>query len=201
MTSISEMQHPSSEVGAVVSLLTAAAAPDIQKAAFLKYLTPDAGFRHPLCHVTPGPGSRDRVLGIYQWYRIMSPHIDITVKSVVHDTANNVLLLDVVQKFHLRFSPFSPAPSRLLVRLTLREENGLHYIASQEDFYHPDARIHSATEFMSLLIPPLAPVIRVGLSVAATASDIYAKIGQLLGFWAANAPSEAHGGLYDKRND
>ncbi|KAJ7764879.1 hypothetical protein B0H16DRAFT_1526062 [Mycena metata] len=198
MTSISdsapEMQHPSSEVGAVVSLLTAAAAPDIQKAAFLKYLTPDAGFRHPLCHVTPGPGSRDRVLGIYQWYRIMSPHIDITVKSVVHDSANNVLLLDVVQKFHLRFSPFSPAPSRLLVRLTLKEENGLHYIASQEDFYHPD-------EFMSLLIPPLAPVIRAGLSVAATASDIYAKIGQLLGFWAAIAPSEAHGGLYDKRSD
>ncbi|KAJ7021432.1 hypothetical protein C8F04DRAFT_1140809 [Mycena alexandri] len=188
------MQHPSSEVGAVVSLLTAAAAPDIQKAAFLKYLTPDAGFRHPLCNVTPGPGSRDRVLGIYQWYRIMSPHIDIAVKSVVHDTVNNVLLLDVVQHFHLRFSPFRPAPSRLLVRLTLREENGLHYVAFQEDFYHPD-------DFMSLLIPPLAPVIRTGLSVTATASDIYAKIGQLLGFWAANAPSEAHVGLYDKRDD
>ncbi|KAJ7688958.1 hypothetical protein B0H17DRAFT_1160203 [Mycena rosella] len=154
------MQHPSSEVGAVVSLLTAAAAPDIQKAA-----------------VTPGPGSRERLLGIYQWYRIMSPHIDITVKSVVHDTDNNTLLLDVVQMFHIRFSPFKPAPSRLLVRLTLREENGLQYIAFQEDFYHPD-------EFMALLLPPLAPVIRTGLSVAATMSHIHAKIGQLLGFWS-----------------
>ncbi|KAJ7119646.1 hypothetical protein C8R44DRAFT_624713 [Mycena epipterygia] len=183
------MQHPSSEVSAVVSLLTAAAAPDIQKAAFHKYLTSDAGFRHPLCHVASRPGSRDQLLGIYQWYRIMSPNIDITVKSVVHDTENNVLLLDVVQKFHIRFSPFQPAPSRLLVRLTLREENGLHYISFQEDFYHPD-------EFMSLLIPPLAPVIRTGLSVTATISDIYAKIGQLLGFWSVGSPPQSRG-LYD----
>ncbi|KAJ6558192.1 hypothetical protein B0H19DRAFT_946469 [Mycena capillaripes] len=188
------MQNPSNEVGAVVSLLTAAAAPDIQKLAFLKYLTPDAGFRHPLCNVVPGPGSRDRLLGIYQWYRIMSPRIDLTVKSVIHDPANNVLLLDVVQFFHLRFSPFAPAPSRLLVRLTLREEKGLHYIAFQEDFYHPD-------DFMSLLIPPLAPVIRTGLSVTATASDIYAKIGQFLGFWTTSASHETHGGLYDAKND
>ncbi|KAJ7915661.1 hypothetical protein B0H13DRAFT_395553 [Mycena leptocephala] len=188
------MQNPSSEVGAVVSLLTAAAAPDIQKAAFLKYLTPDAAFRHPLCNVSPGPGSRDRLLGIYQWYRILSPHIDITVKRVVHDPASNTLLLDVVQYFHLRFSPFKAAPSRLLVRLTLREENGLHYIALQEDFYHPD-------DFMSLIIPPLAPVIRTGLSMTATASDIYAKIGQLLGFWATSGHHETHAGLYDKRND
>ncbi|KAJ7186895.1 hypothetical protein C8R46DRAFT_858225, partial [Mycena filopes] len=170
------MQHPSSEVGAVVSLLTAAAAPDIQKAAFHKYLTPDAGFRHPLCHVATAPGSRERVLAIYQWYRIMSPNIDISVKNVVHDTANNILLLDVVQHFHIRLSPFKPAPSRLLVRLTLREENGLHYIAFQEDFYHPD-------DFMALLVPPLAPLIRTGLSMTASASRVYAKIGQLLGFW------------------
>ncbi|KAJ7810863.1 hypothetical protein B0H14DRAFT_2607026 [Mycena olivaceomarginata] len=75
------MQNPVSEIGAVVSLLTAATAPEIQKSAFLKYITPDAGFRHPICNVTPGPGSRERVLGIFQWYRIMSPHIDITVNS------------------------------------------------------------------------------------------------------------------------
>ncbi|KAJ7086386.1 hypothetical protein B0H15DRAFT_886779 [Mycena belliarum] len=183
------MQHPSSEVGAVVSLLTAAAAPEIQKAAFHRYLTADAGFRHPLCKVAPGPGSRERLLGIYQWYRILSPHIDISVKSVAHDTTANMLLLDVVQIFHIRLSPFKPAPSRLLVRLTLREENGLHYIAFQEDFYHPD-------DLMSLIVPPLAPVIRAGLALTGTASDVYAKIGQLLGFWTTGGGD----GLYDKRS-
>ncbi|KAJ6632515.1 hypothetical protein B0H10DRAFT_2159662 [Mycena sp. CBHHK59/15] len=189
------MQHPSSEVSTVVTLLTAAVSPDIQQAAFHKYLTSDAGFRHPLCNVTPGPGSRDRLLGIYQWYRILSPRLEIIVKNVVYDELNNILLLDVVQIFHVWLSPFKPAPSRLLVRLTLREENGLYYIAFQEDFYHPD-------DFMSLLIPPLAPVIRTGLSVAASASDFYAKIGQLLGFWSISHDSahETHG-LYDGRSD
>ncbi|KAJ7235090.1 hypothetical protein B0H12DRAFT_1142091 [Mycena haematopus] len=188
------MQSPVAEVGVVMSLLTAAASPEIQTAAFHKYISPDAGFRHPICHVLPGPGSRDRILAIFQWYRIMSPHLKIALKSVVHDPANNTLLLDVVQEFHIRLSPFKPAPSRLLVRLTLREDNGLHYIAFQEDFYHPD-------DFMSLLIPPLAPVIRTGLSMASSASVIYAKIGQLLGFWTPTAAHEInHAGLYDKRD-
>ncbi|KAJ7301838.1 hypothetical protein B0H14DRAFT_2668025 [Mycena olivaceomarginata] len=193
------MQNPVSEIGAVVSLLTAAAAPEIQKSAFLKYITPDAGFRHPICNVTPGPGSRERVLGIFQWYRIMSPHIDITVNSAVHNPSNNTLLLDVVQEFHIRLSPFKPAPSRLLVRLTLREENGLQYIAFQEDFYHPD-------DFISLVIPPLAPVIRAGLSLTSTVSEIYAKIGQLLGFWSTSGVAHetsqhAQRGLYDSDHD
>ncbi|KAJ7280190.1 hypothetical protein C8J57DRAFT_1301886 [Mycena rebaudengoi] len=187
------MQNPASDAGAVCSLIAAATAPDIQQAAFRRYFTSDAGFRHPLCNVTPGPGSRERLLGIYQWYRIMSPHIDLDIKSIVYDASSHTVLLDIVQMFHIRLSPFKPAPSRLLVRLTLREENGLHYIAFQEDFYHPD-------DFMSLIIPPLAPVIRAGLRVTATISDIYAKMGQLLGFWSLGHAPETHG-LYDKRTD
>ncbi|KAJ6510612.1 argonaute-like protein [Mycena sanguinolenta] len=179
------MQNPVDEVGAAVSLLTAAVSPEIQKAAFSKYFAPDAGFRHPMCHVAPGPGSRDRILAIFQWYRIMSPNLKITTNSVVHDSANNTLLLDVVQEFHIRLSPFKPAPSRLLVRLTLREVNGLQYIAFQEDFYHPD-------DFMALIVPPLAPVIRMGLSVASSASAIYARIGQLLGFWTTSGLHETN---------
>ncbi|KAJ7641511.1 hypothetical protein FB45DRAFT_825784 [Roridomyces roridus] len=184
------MEDPVGEVSKVVSLITTAASPDIQKAAFLRYFTSDAGFRHPLCNVTPSPGSRDKLLGIYQWYRIMSPHLDLTVTSVVQH--NNVLLLDIVQKFHLRLSPLKPAPARLLVRLTLREENGLHYIAFQEDFYHPD-------DFMAMLIPPLSPVIRAALSATSIMSGIYAKVGQLLGFWSLES-SHSHTdtrGLYD----
>ncbi|KAK7028364.1 hypothetical protein R3P38DRAFT_921606 [Favolaschia claudopus] len=187
------MQNPSSEIVAVVSLLTAAAVPEVQKAAFYKYMTPDAGFRHPICSVTPGAGSRDQMLGIFQWYRIMSPNIDIKVNSVVHDTANNVILLDVVQRFHIRLSPFKPAPSRLLVRLTLRLENGLYRIAMQEDFYHPD-------DFMSLLVPPLAPLVRTSLSLASFVSEISAKFGQLFGIWSTSGHDAHHAGLYDKRD-
>ncbi|KAJ7226885.1 hypothetical protein GGX14DRAFT_298477, partial [Mycena pura] len=171
------MQNPVSEIRTVVSLLAASKAPEIQKAAFLRYLTPDAGFRHPLCSVAPGPGSRDRVLGIYQWYRILSPHIDMTVNNVVHDADNHIFLLDVVQVFHLRITPFKAAPARLLVRLTLQEgPDGLHYIAFQEDFYHPD-------DFLSLIVPPLVPLVGMGLNLVGTVSHAYAKIGQFFGFW------------------
>lgn len=60
------MQDPVREIPEVVTILTAAASPDIQKAAVEKYFTSDAGFSHPVCAVKRGPNSRDSVLGIYQ---------------------------------------------------------------------------------------------------------------------------------------
>ncbi|KAK7032415.1 hypothetical protein VNI00_013163 [Paramarasmius palmivorus] len=170
------MQNPREELKSVVTLLTTAVSPDVQKATAERYLTPDVGFRHPICSVTPGPGSRDSLLGIYQWYRIMSPKIEARVESVMYDAENDVAFVEVRQKFHIRLSPFNPAWARLIVRLTLREVEGLHYIAFQEDFYHPD-------DFMSLLIPPIAPIIRLALKGATIGSNINASIGQFLGFW------------------
>ncbi|PBL00218.1 hypothetical protein ARMGADRAFT_368641 [Armillaria gallica] len=134
------MQRPAHEISAVVSLITTAVTPEIQQAGIQRYFTPDAGFRHPLCAVSPGPGSRERVLGIYQWYRVMSPKLEPEVKSVVYDKEQGILILEVVQSFHFRLSPFKPAPSRLVVRLTLKEVDRLYYIAFEEDFYHPDVK-------------------------------------------------------------
>ena len=61
------MQDPTKEISSVVTLITAAVSPDIQSAAFHKYFTSDAGFRHPLCSVSPAPDSRETLLGIYQY--------------------------------------------------------------------------------------------------------------------------------------
>lgn len=93
------MQNPLLEIKSVASLLTAAVSPDIQNDAIRKYFTEDAGFRHPLCSVSPGPLSREDILGVYQWvvyvaflhifylyrarwYRVMSPRIDIDITNV-----------------------------------------------------------------------------------------------------------------------
>ncbi|KAJ3809965.1 hypothetical protein F5876DRAFT_77221 [Lentinula aff. lateritia] len=135
------MQNPEQEITSVALTLTTAETPDIQKAAFLKYVARDVGFKHPLCYVPPGRNSRDSLLGIYQWYRILSPKVIGRMHNVVYDKENHTLLLDMSQKFHIRLSPFKPAWSRLLVRITLKETNGLHYISFQEDFYHPEARL------------------------------------------------------------
>ncbi|KAK0466226.1 uncharacterized protein EV420DRAFT_816800 [Desarmillaria tabescens] len=168
------MQHPAHEISSVVSLITTAVAPEIQKAGIQRYFTPDAGLRHPLCAVSPGPGSRERVLGIYQWYRVMSPKVELDVKSVVYDKEQGILILEVVQSFHIRLSPFKPAPSRLVVRLTLKEVDRLYYIAFQEDFYHPD-------DLMSLVVPPLAPLVRLALGAASTMSNMCATVAYVLG--------------------
>ncbi|KAG7452038.1 uncharacterized protein BT62DRAFT_881857 [Guyanagaster necrorhizus] len=168
------MEHPADEISSVVSLITTAVAPEIQQDGIQRYFTPDAGFRHPLCAVRPGPGSRERILGLYQWYRVMSPKIDLDVKSIVYDKPQGILILDVVQSFHIRLSPFKPAPSRLVVRLTLKEVDRLYYIAFQEDFYHPD-------DLMSLVVPPLAPLVRLALGAVGAMSNMCATVAHVLG--------------------
>lgn len=61
------MQDPAREITEVVTLLTTAVSPDIQKATVEKFFTSDAGFSHPVCAVKRGPDSRDTLLGIYQF--------------------------------------------------------------------------------------------------------------------------------------
>ncbi|TFK38407.1 hypothetical protein BDQ12DRAFT_630883 [Crucibulum laeve] len=191
------MQNPAKEITSVVLQLTATSSPDVQKATIERYMTSDVGFRHPVCSITPGPNSRDGLLGIYQWYRVLSPKIDIKVESIVFDAEKCVIYLEAVQWFRLFFLPIRPAPSRLVIRLTLRKENELYYISLQEDFYHTD-------DFMALLLPPAVPFVRLGLSIAGFTSDVLAKSAQVLGFWrptgnVAAHPDDADVGLYDSR--
>ncbi|KAJ3822766.1 hypothetical protein F5878DRAFT_432578 [Lentinula raphanica] len=185
------MQNPEQEIASVALLLTASDSPDIQKAAFLKYVAPDVGFKHPLCYVPPSRDSRATLLGIYQWYRVLSPKIIGRVHSVVYDEPNHTLLLDISQQFHIRISPLKPAWSRLLVRITIKEINELYYISFQEDFYHAD-------DFARLLVPALAPAILLVQAGTSVASNVYASIAQMLGFWRpSHKAGVADAGLYD----
>ncbi|PPQ77837.1 hypothetical protein CVT25_015331 [Psilocybe cyanescens] len=191
------MEDPTKEITSVVYQLTATDSPDVQKSAIETYMTSDVGFQHPVCSIKPGPNSRDYVLGIYQWYRVLSPHIEIKVESIGKPC---LLYLEGIQWFKLFFLPIKPAPARLIIRLTLRKKDGLYYISQQEDFYHPE-------DFAALLLPTTAPFVRFGLTVGGVVSNILARGANMLGFWrpageledpgiASHAPSEA--GLYDK---
>ncbi|KAF5319214.1 hypothetical protein D9619_008726 [Psilocybe cf. subviscida] len=199
------MENPAEEITAIVHKLTATDSPDVQKATIETYMLPTVSFRHPVCSVPAGPNSRYQLLGTYQWYRVLSPHIDINVESVVFDSATNLLYLEAVQWFKLFFLPISPAPARLVIRLQLVHIDGLYYIAEQEDFYHPD-------DFGALLLPISAPFIRFGLTTAGVVSNVSVRLANLFGYWRPGgtheqdaggqqqsaAPSEA--GLYDKED-
>ncbi|TRM66707.1 hypothetical protein BD626DRAFT_483579 [Schizophyllum amplum] len=181
------MENPAQDIHGVFSALTTAENADVQRAAVNKYYLPNAGFRHPLCAVEPGYLSRDNILGVYQWYRIMSPVLEAQILNVVFQPETAILYLEGVQKFHIRVSPFAPAPARIIVRMTLQKDqfSGLYYIAMQEDFYHPD-------DLFALVIPPLSPLIRLALDAAGVASGIYAKLGQLVGFWRTDGGSRGN---------
>ncbi|VDB98183.1 unnamed protein product [Peniophora sp. CBMAI 1063] len=171
------MENPKKEIEEVFSKLTMAPSATIQSSALARYYTSDAGFRHPLCRIPCAPGSRDQLLGVYQWYRIMSPTIQGDVQEVVYDDEKAVLYLEVVQKFHIWYNPLPVHPARLIVRLSLRKENDLWYVSEQEDFYHPD-------ELAALVIPPLITPIRMALRIGAISSNILAKTSQIVfGWW------------------
>lgn len=65
--------------------------PEEQEVTLNSFFLPNASFTHPFCRVPsfskgaiPLAGGVDSlwvILGIYRWYRTLSPHIDITVDS------------------------------------------------------------------------------------------------------------------------
>ncbi|EKM51096.1 uncharacterized protein PHACADRAFT_177788 [Phanerochaete carnosa HHB-10118-sp] len=174
------MQDPQKEIPDVVNLITAAVNPEIQEAAVLRYYAPDAAFRHPLCRVWRRPGSRSAVIGILQWYRIMSPVLKIDVRSCMYNAEKHEAYIEVVQVFHIRYSPLAGYPSRLIVHLKLKpsvDDPSLLQIAEHEDFYHPD-------DLMALVIPPLIPVVCFLLWLGTVMSVIGARFFQAtFGYW------------------
>lgn len=56
--------------------------PSLQQATIEKFFTPSASFTHPFCSTRSFDGSRWLIVMIYRFYKIMSPRIDLEVKSV-----------------------------------------------------------------------------------------------------------------------
>ncbi|OCH91565.1 hypothetical protein OBBRIDRAFT_792163 [Obba rivulosa] len=189
------MEDPASEIRSVIQLLTAAVNPSIQAAALERYFTPDASFRHPLAYVPSAPASRDSILAIYKWYRILSPHIKMDVSDVVYDDTHDhpQLFVKCEQVFHIRWSPLKPAPVPLTTHVMLRavpatnDGPTLYQIFAQEDFYHPD-------DFVAFVLPPARPVVRLALQGSGIACAILAKIFETLGYWRTQ-PGEGGEGV------
>ncbi|KAI0700860.1 hypothetical protein C8T65DRAFT_657363 [Cerioporus squamosus] len=176
------MEDPAREITNVIMLVTAAINPEIQRQ---PYYAPDMRFRHPLCAVSSAPNSRDAMLSILQWYRILSPVIKGVVNAVTYDEGRNAIYLDVTQTFHIRWSPLKPAPARLVIRLKLcptpspsDPSKTVYLIEEQEDFYHPD-------DLAALLVPPLIPLVRLALHAATLACKVNARVFGALGYWTA----------------
>jgi len=90
---------------------------------------------------------------------------------IAYDVEKSILFLDMSQVFYIRYSPFPPARTRLLTRLTLHKEGGRYYIASQEDFFHPD-------DLFATIVPPLFKPVNLILRIGGFACGLSARIAQ-----------------------
>jgi len=125
------MDDPVKQIEGVIRSLTQGS-PNEQAAALNRYFIPNAEFQHPFCRVPPFANvslplvgevnSRQLVLAIFRWYRIISPRIDLKVNSVQFDEAAQKMYIDINQRMALWFIPFYAANVNLVTRLSLVKE-------------------------------------------------------------------------------
>ena len=53
--------------------------------------------------------SRETLLRVYEWYRVLSPWVRVRVRKVVYDAPRGEMYVEVVQRFHIRWNVFMPA--------------------------------------------------------------------------------------------
>ncbi|EGE06937.1 hypothetical protein H109_07212 [Trichophyton interdigitale MR816] len=112
------MENPVEEIPRVIHLLTQSI-PSVQQQTIEKYFTPSASITHPFLHSGSFQGSRWLISRIFLFYKIMSPHVDLQVKSVAFDHENLLLYVTVSQVFRIFIVPFYTAPVTLTTVLQL----------------------------------------------------------------------------------
>ncbi|KAI9719759.1 MAG: hypothetical protein M1812_003247 [Candelaria pacifica] len=133
------MENPENEIPSIIHNLTQTP-PSVQRQTIETYFTPDASFLHPFCRTGSFFGSRWLIWMIYRWYKIMSPHIELTVTSVAYDSKNLILYVSISQVFAIWFIPFFRAPVSLttVLQLTHDPSTEKYYITKQNDLYQVD---------------------------------------------------------------
>ncbi|KAJ5156869.1 hypothetical protein N7492_009672, partial [Penicillium capsulatum] len=144
------------EIPVVIRLLTQSR-PSVQTEALNRFFTRNAAFVHPFCRVPSFEGSRYYVGKIFQWYKIMSPRIEIEIHSVAFDKEHLKLYIHMSQIFSIWIVPFHVAPVTLTTVLDLTTDSALsdtlangdhtrYYITKQEDLYQ-------SSEFVKFILP------------------------------------------------
>ncbi|KAK7516107.1 uncharacterized protein IWZ02DRAFT_50243 [Phyllosticta citriasiana] len=116
------MENPEQEISKVIRLLTQSP-PSVQSETIDKFFTRNATFTHPFCRTAKFNNSRLLIHGIYRWYKIMSPRVDISINSVAFDKQNLILYVHISQIFRVWVIPFHYAPVSLVTVLQLERHS------------------------------------------------------------------------------
>ncbi|QIW94638.1 hypothetical protein AMS68_000156 [Peltaster fructicola] len=132
------MEDPLQDISAIVHKLCQGS-PNEQKEALETYFTEDAAFYHPFCRVDSFPGSRGRLLGIFRWYKILSPKIELDIQSVAYDEIKQILYVTIHQVFSIwALLGLHRSNVVLTTKLQLKKRKNKYYIQSQNDLYQTD---------------------------------------------------------------
>lgn len=196
------MENPVAEIPEIIHLLCQSP-PHLQAMTLQRYFTPSASFAHPFCRTgsyditeyfeggrlervlnSTGMGgvvkevgnSRGLIGGIYRWYKILSPKIELEVDSVAYDEKAFTLYVSIHQKFRIPYIPFFSAPVSLVTVLKLvprsfkgSDKKQSYLIASQNDLY----QVNEFFKFFSLF-----RVLYYGLMVFQFVATAVCVIGQ-----------------------
>lgn len=178
------------EIPTVIRLLTQSP-PSLQQKTIDRFFTPSAAFTHPFCRIWSFEGSRYVIWKIFQWYKIMSPRIEVEIHSVgwylienlldiktkaltgsAYDEDHLRLYVCLSQIFSIWLVPFHVAPVTLTTVLDLTTDpgDGLYYITKQEDLYQ-------TSEFIKFLIPHFGHFLVLAFHTLAT---IFCVLGTVL---------------------
>jgi ATP-dependent Clp protease adapter protein ClpS len=156
------MEDPIHEISDVIHTLTQSP-PSQQAACVESYFTPTASFTHPFCRTysfgseyLPHVGgaslsSRWFILKIYQWYKILSPHIDLEIESVAFDAQNLLLYVSIHQIFKIQWIPFHNSDVRLTTVLKLVEDEARKH--EIEEFSTKQAKKMLKNDYAALRAP------------------------------------------------
>ncbi|KAJ5308584.1 hypothetical protein PENANT_c044G02114 [Penicillium antarcticum] len=165
------MENPVAEISTVIRLLTQSP-PSLQETVLERFFTNNASFVHPFCRVPSFHGSRWWVAKIFQWYKIMSPRIELEVHSIAFDEEHLKLYVNMSQIFSIWVVPFHVATATLTTVLdltvdspksdaTTNGDHSLYYITKQEDLYQ-------TSEFIKFLMPHIGHWLVFGWHLVAT---------------------------------
>jgi len=164
------------EIPTVIQLLTQSI-PSLQETTLERYFTRNASFVHPFCRVPSFEGSRWWVLKIFQWYKVMSPRIEMEIHSIgvylifcllriaphsvnsylAFDEKNLKLYVHMSQIFSIWVVPFHVAPVTLTTVLDLTTDAPQSNAPTNGDrtlyYITKQEDLYQSSEFVKFVVP------------------------------------------------
>ncbi|RGB26366.1 hypothetical protein C1646_770513 [Rhizophagus diaphanus] len=170
------MDNPVKEIPIVVNNIFANPDKSLLEKEVKRSYIPNFEFHHFLVDVSPRPGSRERVIRLFKFFRGCFWNNRLQINEISYNEESGKMFLDVTQHLQPLLYPWLVVPVRVVVEYYFRRNDaGKYFICRQDDFIEPE-------ELMGVIVPYLGPMaVRAAKTVAASFSEFVVSIFELTG--------------------